>query len=100
MERLLDSHDRVKLIKDFSQDRRDRYGRLLRYVERRHSDVGKRHISRGWAKVYVYGHNPFKRVDQYRRAKRRARSHDRGVWGRCGGDFHRRGAATLPPPGG
>jgi endonuclease YncB( thermonuclease family) len=89
MKRMLDHGDRVKLVKDFSQDRRDRYGRLLRYVERRGHDVGKRQIARGWANVYVYGGSPFKRVHKYRRAKRRARSHDRGVWGRCGGHFDR-----------
>lgn len=89
MERKLDRGDRVKLVKDFSQDGRDRYGRLLRYVERRDRDLGKRQVAQGWAKVYVYNSNPFSRVHKYRRAKRRARSHDRGVWGRCGGDFHR-----------
>ena len=89
MERKLDRGDRVKLIKDFSQDGRDRYGRLLRYVERRDRDIGKRQVARGWAKVYVYNNNPFNRVHKYRRAQRRARKHDRGVWGRCGGDFHR-----------
>lgn len=89
MERKLDGGDRVKLVKDFSQDGRDRYGRLLRYVERHDRDVGKRQVAQGWAKVYVYNSNSFKRVRKYRRAKRRARSHDRGVWGRCGGDFHR-----------
>jgi endonuclease YncB( thermonuclease family) len=88
MNRLLDRRDRVRLVKDFGQDRRDRYGRLLRYVERRHHDVGKRQIARGWAKVYVYGGNPFKRVRKYRRAKRGARNHHRGVWGRCNGHFH------------
>jgi endonuclease YncB( thermonuclease family) len=88
MKRKLDRGDRIKLIKDFSQDRRDRYGRLLRYVERRDRDIGKLQIAQGWAKVYVYNSNPFKRVHKYRRAKRRARAHDRGVWGRCGGDFH------------
>jgi endonuclease YncB( thermonuclease family) len=89
MKRKLDPGDRVKLVKDFSQDGRDRYGRLLRYVERHDRDIGKRQIAQGWARVYVYNHNPFNRVRKYRRAKRRARSHDRGVWGRCGGDFHR-----------
>jgi endonuclease YncB( thermonuclease family) len=50
-------------------------------------DVGKRQISRGWAKVYVF-ERPFKRVKRYRRAQRRARSADRAVWGKCGGHFH------------
>jgi micrococcal nuclease len=89
MKRKLDPGNRVTLVKDFSQDLRDRYGRLLRYVERRDRDVGQRQIAAGWAKVYVYADNPFKRVRKYRRTKQRARGHDRGVWGRCGGDFHR-----------
>lgn len=69
---------------------RDRYGRLLAYVIRRNNgrDLGRAHVAAGWAKVYVY-EVPFRRVDSYRRAARHARAARRGVWGRCGGDFHR-----------
>lgn len=88
MHALLDPGNRVKLIRDPSQDRRDRYGRLLRYVERRSHDVGRKQLSRGWAQVYVFD-KPFKRVRSYRRHRDRARRHDRGVWKRCDGDFHR-----------
>jgi endonuclease YncB( thermonuclease family) len=43
----------------------------------------------GWAKVYVYGGVPFQRARAYRASSRRARRERRGVFGRCGGNFHR-----------
>jgi endonuclease YncB( thermonuclease family) len=89
MKRMLDSGDSVRLVRDRSQDRRDRYGRLLRYVQRRGRDVGKRQVRKGWGKPYVY-ERPFKRLRSYRKAKRKAKRANRGVWGRCGGDFHKR----------
>ena len=61
MKRMLDPGDRVKLIRDPTQDSRDRYGRLLRYVKRNGRDVGKRQVRKGWAKPYVY-ERPFKRL--------------------------------------
>jgi endonuclease YncB( thermonuclease family) len=88
MKRMLDPGDRVKLVRDRTQDRKDRYGRLLRYVKRKGRDVGKRQIRKGWAKVYVY-ERPFKRLRSYRKARRKAQRADRGVWGKCGGDFHK-----------
>src|SRR5262249_55303006 len=73
-----------------TQDRVDRYGRLLRYVQRSGQDLGKTQIDRGWAEVYVYyASGPFERVRAYRRAERSARRHDRGVFNRCGGAFHK-----------
>ena len=89
MKRMLSAGDRVRLIRDFSQDQIDRYGRLLRYVERRGRDVGERQVRRGWAKPYVY-ERPFKRLSSYRGARRAAKRRGRGVWARCGGDFHKR----------
>jgi endonuclease YncB( thermonuclease family) len=84
--RLLDRGDRVILVRDPSQGNVDVYGRLLRYVQHHARDVGRRQIARGWAHVFVY-RNPFRRIDGYRTAQRRARRHDRGVWGLCGGEF-------------
>lgn len=85
--RMLDVGDRVDLTRDRSQDNRDVYDRLLRYVERRGRDVGRRQIRKGWARPYVH-ESPFARLRSYRAARDRARARDRGVWGRCGGDFH------------
>ena len=84
---MLDVGDRVSLTRDRSQDNRDVYDRLLRYVERRGRDVGRRQVRKGWARPYVH-EAPFGRLPSYRAARDRARARHRGVWGRCGGDFH------------
>lgn len=82
---------RVKLTTDPTQDTYDRYRRLLAYVQTlsgRQFNVSQ--IAYGWAKTYVYGGRPFRQVSRFRAAERRARSAKRGVWGKCGGNFHRR----------
>ena len=75
----------MRLVSDPTQDRVDRYGRILRYVivASHDRDVNRAQIRRGWTTVYVYNHNPFKRVAGYRLAQRDAGAHDRGVWGLC-----------------
>jgi endonuclease YncB( thermonuclease family) len=80
---------RVRLVTDPTQDTFDRYGRLLAYVIKRSNggDLGRAQISAGWAKVYVFGGNPFRRTRSYRRAARNARNADRGVWEMCNGNF-------------
>lgn len=84
MHRLLHPGEHVTVIKDPTQDNKDHYKRLLRYVVHDGADIGRRQIAHGWAHVYVYNHNPFKRVKPYRRAQRRAQRHKRGVWSLCG----------------
>lgn len=88
MNELLSPGDKVKLIRDPSQDAVDAYGRLLRYVKRDAMDIGRRQIEEGWAEAYVF-ESPFKRVEVYRVAEDLADANDRGVWGMCGGDFHK-----------
>jgi micrococcal nuclease len=82
----------VVLVSDPTQDRRDRYDRLLRYAQTPGgSDLGRAQVRAGWADVYVYDGRPFKRVGAYRRARRRAQRSRAGVFGACGGDFHSAG---------
>ena len=73
----------VTLISDPSQADRDRYGRLLRYVERRGKDVGRAQVNLGQATVYVYNSVPFRRTANYRQVERSARSNRRGSWNTC-----------------
>lgn len=74
---------RVRLVLDNTQDERDRYGRLLAYVETRSgTDVGEAVVRRGWAAVYVFD-RPFVRVGAYRDAARDARSAGRGLAAAC-----------------
>ena len=88
MKRLAQAGDRVRLIADPTQDRVDRYGRLLRYVEEQGRDLGEAQVRAGHAAVYVYDRTPFERVARYRSAARKAESSAAGVWGACGGAFH------------
>jgi endonuclease YncB( thermonuclease family) len=87
MHRMADGRG-VTLVTDPTQDRFDRYGRLLAYALRGRVDLNRAQVRAGWAKVYVYWGVPFERVSAYRRAAAGARSEGRGVWGRCRGDFH------------
>ena len=58
MKRMLEPGDRVKLVRDPSQGNRDTYDRLLRYVEFKGHDLGRRQVTKGWANVYVFD-DPF-----------------------------------------
>jgi endonuclease YncB( thermonuclease family) len=87
MKHLLHPGQRIALVRDPSQANTDRYGRLLRYVERRGIDVGQQQIRHGWAHVYVYHHSPFKRVRRYRGAQDKARHRNLGAWKLCNGHF-------------
>ncbi len=79
----------VTLMTDPSQDTRDRYGRLLAYVTRSDDvDLARAQLRAGWAEVYVY-HQAYERLDGFEAAERAARRGRLGVWGACGGDFHR-----------
>jgi endonuclease YncB( thermonuclease family) len=81
---------RVRLSTDPTQDRTDRYGRLLAYVDRRSDgkDLGRSMVAAGWAMAYVYDSTAFERFASYDGAQTRARNSHRGVWAACGGDFH------------
>jgi endonuclease YncB( thermonuclease family) len=81
--RMLPRGTRVTLVSDSSQDRVDRYGRLLRYVIKGDRDINKAQVRRGWATVYVYDRTPFARVTGYRIAQRRAKADLLGIWRLC-----------------
>ena len=73
----------VALVGDPSQDQRDRYGRLLAYVDRNgKQDYGLAAIKAGYAKAYVYD-APVLRHDDYTAAETRAEKSDRGNWAAC-----------------
>jgi endonuclease YncB( thermonuclease family) len=75
----------VRLATDPTQDRRDRYGRLLAYA--RALGPGSLQVAMlraGWASVYVYDNTPFRKVKRFRKAEAGARQAGRGAWGLCG----------------
>src|SRR5262245_37837774 len=79
---------RVLLTTDPTQDRRERYGRLLAYVDRRSDGKSLQVVllAKGWAKVYIFERR-FQRLSKYRSAQRRARTAGRGAWSLCGPGF-------------
>ncbi|MGA9747291.1 MAG: thermonuclease family protein [Nocardioides sp.] len=85
LKKILPVNTRVTLYSDPSQDLKDRYGRLLRYVHKTATgkDVNRQQVYLGHARVYVYNHNPFRRVSGYKVAATQAKSGRRGIWGRC-----------------
>lgn len=79
---------RVRLTYDPTQDRVDRYGRLLAYASVDGRSLQLAQLRAGLAEVYVYGGKEFQRVESFRRVERAAERARRGVWSECGGDFH------------
>jgi endonuclease YncB( thermonuclease family) len=90
MERLAPRDQRVRVVGDPTQARRDRFGRLLAYVKVRGGpQLNVAQVRRGWAKVFVFAGTPFRQTESFRRAARAAKSQRRGVWSRCAGNFDR-----------
>lgn len=80
----------IRLIGDRSQTRRDRYNRLLAYVQRTNGlDLGRQLLLGGYGSVYVFN-KPFARLRNYQAAQTIAKGASLGVWGpTCG--------VLLPP---
>lgn len=78
------AHPRVVLRTDRAAPDRDRYGRLLRYVEPTGGgrDLSTVQVAGGYARVAAYGQKLTK-LPALNAAQRTARRHDRGLWGRC-----------------
>ncbi|WP_193613178.1 thermonuclease family protein [Nocardioides lijunqiniae] len=80
--KMLPRGTRVLLTSDRSQRLKDRYGRLLRYIEKGKTDIGRKQLRRGNATVYVVG-KPFKRVKTYRATQASAKVNNVGIWKNC-----------------
>jgi len=78
---------RVKLTTDPTQDRRDRYGRLLAYVKSARGNLAGAQLRAGWAMVYVF-RDPFEQLTAFQATEAAARDANRGAWRTCSGDFH------------
>lgn len=70
----------IKLSSDSTQDKVDRYGRLLRYVKTGEtSDFGLRMIKAGYAYEYTYS-SPYKRQASYKSFETKTKSKTKGLW--------------------
>jgi micrococcal nuclease len=73
---------RVALIPDPTQDRTDRYGRTLAYLDKADGwDYSVEAARAGAAHSYVYHNHPAARADQIAAAEQEAKTAGRGLWG-------------------
>jgi micrococcal nuclease len=72
----------VHLQKDDTQTDRDRYDRLIRYVEIDGKDVGLESIKQGFSYEYTYK-LPYERQVLYKQAQSDAKRDKKGLWGGC-----------------
>ena len=90
----------VRLIADPTQGERDKYDRLLRYVDLADgTDFGLWMIQNGYAHEYTYN-TPYQRQAEYKAAYAEARSKGVGLWAAdtCNGDTKQPAASTQPSP--
>lgn len=75
----------VELERDYTQDNRDKYNRLLRYVYLNGEDVGYNIIYNGYGYEYTY-YVPYEKQLEYKEAEKDAEQNGRGLWrdGVCG----------------
>lgn len=76
----------ITLVTDPTQDRIDKFGRLLAYAfpTGQPLPINQQLIADGAARVYVYRRNrPPIRIGAFRRAERAAKAAKRGLWGAC-----------------
>jgi micrococcal nuclease len=79
----------VTLIADESQDDVDKYGRLLRYVEKDGVDLAAQMITDGYAFEYTYRGSEYARQAEYDVAEANAAATKRGLWAEdtCAGEL-------------
>ncbi len=71
----------IVLVSDPTQNNRDKYGRLLRYVFMNNGalDFGEYMIANGYAHEYTYD-IPYKYQQQYKQAETQAHETGKGLW--------------------
>jgi micrococcal nuclease len=76
---------RIRLVRDPVLDDRDRYGRLLRYVEVGDTDVNVELVRRGAASPYFFRNERGEHAQELLDAVDVARDERAGYWGACPG---------------
>ncbi len=79
LKEILNGED-VTLEKNPAEEK-DKYGRLLRYVDIDGVDIGASMIEEGFA--YSYKQYPHPRLEEYNELEQEAREENRGLWGSC-----------------
>jgi micrococcal nuclease len=76
------SYKTVVIRSDLSQDDKDRYGRLLRYVIYNDTNVNALLIGEGYGREYTY-RVPYQFQQQFKLLEQHAREQSKGLWGWC-----------------
>ncbi|HET6791560.1 MAG TPA: thermonuclease family protein [Actinomycetota bacterium] len=82
---------------EFDIERLDQYGRTLAYIWLGDRLFNEKLVREGYANVSTFPPN-VKYVDRFRAVQRNARSHDRGLWGRCADEPSPSPSPSPPPP--
>lgn len=82
LERLAPVGSTVELVTDIALPNRDRYDRLLRYVEHDDADVARELLASGAARRYE-ADQVLAREASYSTATDDAQGAERGLWGNC-----------------
>lgn len=69
----------VRLEPDPTQDDKDKYGRLLRYVFLNETNINKQMIAEGYAFEYTY-QIPYQQQAEFQQAERDAEAAQKGLW--------------------
>ena len=81
------------LKKGEGSDSRDRYGRLLRYVEVHGEDIGAKMIKGGFA--FSYKKYPHEKLEEYNQLEREARGNEAGLWSKTDCDYNESETVTT-----
>lgn len=91
----------VRLEFDKTQGERDKYGRLLAFVYSEDSkNLAYEMIRQGYGNEYTYNSNPYKYQNEFKKAARKAREENKGLWAEntCAGNTAKpAGTPTTQP---
>jgi endonuclease YncB( thermonuclease family) len=83
--RLLPFGTEVEIETDPALDKRDRFGRILAYVERNGININLELVREGSASPYFFHGNRGRYALDLLKAANEANGHQRGLWGACSG---------------
>ncbi len=86
---------KVILRKGQGSDNRDKYGRLLRYVEIDKKDIGMEMVKEGFA--FSYKSYPHEKLDEYNQLEKTARENEKGLWGKDVCDYQEEIVKNIEP---
>ena len=99
LQRLTPRGSAITLVRDPRLDEKDRYGRLLRYVIVRGTNVNVALVRSGNASPYFFRNERGRYADALLAAVEEARAGKAGYWGACPGARLNTGLGSITGPG-